>query len=539
MIRKYIVASLLFGSTAVFSQVGADALLQATNTEDTTAGVKNESLVGDSNPFAKFKIDDPFLIHMFSTWKNVKGIGYEANQWLMTLFRNEFEKAAHLITAIEKHFPEANTYDFIAAKLYLYYRLDLGQTFVDEYLSYSQDNLFRSTKAFKALHEATRKLNVFDWVVKLAPTISADKLDFVKSVDPKKGLTLENALLALSLQRSGEGALKVINYVPPGHEMMVPLVRTIVLDYARKGNVAEAGKVLKHYLEPSIKKNKNPDVLTKHLLMIARLLYQVGVLDASQDYYEKVPKSSDDMLTARTELLWVLLRKGDTARLRGELASLGHELFDGVFNPEVYLVRAISNLKLCQYAEVDKDFRAFVKSNIKWAGVISKKLKQSDPKIEGYKNYFVRLAEKKLQRRQAEKQRLDQLAQLSIKAALPAVGKQPHWTNASQRMVSSVEESKKELSTYSRMFWKNRKMVLKEAIRKMRFVKLETLDQLRDFQVKMAQKGQSVVSDSVKTRLSGLEKQEKMVFKFDGVMWPDEVFNLYSGATTQCLAQGK
>src|SRR5699024_6961811 len=124
-------------------------------------------------------------------------------------------------------------------------------------------------------------------------------------------------------------------------------------------DLAGAGAVLKRDLEPTLDMNGDPKALASHYLQVARLLYQAGALDAAESFYTRIPNGTPQYLEAREELTWVWLRKGDVAKLRGELVTLGSRVFDDQFQPEVHLVRAISNLKLCYYDEVEQDFRVF------------------------------------------------------------------------------------------------------------------------------------------------------------------------------------
>jgi tetratricopeptide (TPR) repeat protein len=339
-------------------------------------------------------------------------------------------------------------------------------------------------------------------------------------------------------------------FLPADHFLKVPLANTVALSLARKGDLRGAGAVLKQHLEPAVEARKDLKALSRHYLQIARLLYQAGSLDGAADFYQRIPDGSADFLRAREELAWVWLRQGDTAKLRGELKTLRSGLFEGRFAPDVYVVRAISNLKLCFYSEVEKELNDFVLSNRVWAKKTNEALKTEDPESDE-PDFFTEIAQRAIAARQAEVQLLDALATASITATLPAVGPQQHWEKAKTRALVALETAKKQSAEEVRRHWKNRKTVLTEAIRKMQFVKVELFSQVRT--LARQSPSQSTPSGAV----SALERETdsrlksetqaalkkaadgELVFPFDGVVWPDELFKLTSVAQSRCQEKVK
>src|SRR5262249_48906009 len=159
------------------------------------------------------------------------------------------------------------------------------------------------------------------------------------------------------------------------------------------------GRILKLHVEPILNLLGNPKLLSRHYLAVGRLLYQAGALDGAEVYYQKIPSGTDEFLTAREELDWVWLRKGETSRLRGELATLSLGLFDEKCAPEVYLVRAVSNLKLCYYDKAEKDFEAFTRTGKHWAQVITNALNPATPPLPEKKDFYTELSEVALKKR--------------------------------------------------------------------------------------------------------------------------------------------
>ena len=137
-----------------------------------------------------------------------------------------------------------------------------------------------------------------------------------------------------------------------------------------------------------------------------------------------------------------LLRLGDVTRLRGEVNSLNSGVYSDSFLPDVYLVHAISNLKLCRYKDVKRNFSDFIKTNKKFGGLISKKLKETNP-TPNKTDWTLNLLNKRIFHLSSEQSRLESLSKESIKAALPAVGVQAHWIKAANNIKFALEREKK------------------------------------------------------------------------------------------------
>jgi hypothetical protein len=303
------------------------------------------------------------------------------------------------------------------------------------------------------------------------------------------------------------------------------------LDFSRKSQVGEAGKLLKRRIEPEMNQTHAAKQLSRHYLTLGRLLYQAGAFEASEAFYARVPRGVTEYLPARAERTWSLLRLGRVGELRGELASLSHNVFSERFLPEVALVRSISNLKLCRYEDVAQDFNAFISAHQVWAKKIQTAL--DDPSIAKIDMPDDRIHELTLAlvNREAESVKLAKLAQESIRAALPAVGVQAHWTNAKRDLDTSTEELKRLKTAQVQRFWKNREIVLTEAIRKMKFVRLEAMGQVRMAQT--AANKEVEISDTTK-KIDSARSHGAQIYQFDGVYWPDELFKLHSTAASRC-----
>ncbi len=518
---------------------GADSLL------DTLGQQAGETTKDASNAKAGagIQLKDPFTIQFFSLWQNEPKLSYELNAWAQKVLKGQYADAAHLWTAIQKDIPGTFTAPAKAAYLYLLWNLDVPQTFFDEYTKELANSSFGETRAGMALDQTIAP--GFDkWLYTNLPLVSPEQREIIRKVPLTRGqqfLTLQAYVLA----RQGVLAAETLEKLPPGHKMKVALAKTVMLAKARKGDLRGAAGIMKRHLEPGIEASRDPIGLSNHYLQVARLLYQAGALDGAEQFYERIPNKSPDYLKAREELLWVRLRQGNLTKLRGDLMSFDTGLFKDIFAPDAYVVRAISSLKLCYYDKVQESLTEFVESNRAWAKTIDTNLKSDNPAIPEPKDEYTLSSEQSLKLRDKEIARLDVLGKESIAASLPAVGPQKHWESAENHLKGVREMALKNQASEYRRQWKNRMAILKEAINKMRFVKVEFMSQVRalsqaketspELLVKETAKEESGKRTTEQTVAKLKTEENEIAFPFDGVVWPDEVFKLRSVAQAQCL----
>ena len=548
----------LAGSAGAFSahaSSGADALLQSVSAPKASAaqgaaGVGKAAQVGSpsalesSAGMAGIQLDDPFRMQLFASWQMQNHqLGYDLSTWVLRVLKNDFEGAAHLWTKIEGSVPQAFAHEARSAWLYSLWKLDLAQSFVDQWIDSQNSKGYASSRAAGALDQVLAQAGLDRWLSERAVALSPEQEASVKRLDTARGLHVLT-LQAWGQLRQGEGALPTLKKLPLEHGLRPALAQTVALARARRGDLAGAAQVLKHELEPVLEARGDALALSAHHLQVARLLYQAGALDGAEDYYRRVPAGAPQFLKAREELTWTLLRKNEVGKLRGELATLSTGVFTETFQPEVFLVRAISNLKLCYYEEVRKDFSAFQSVNGQWAKKIDQALQAGAPPRPEWVDEFGLRAEKSFQARSIEAARLSELAKVSIQAVLPAVGEQKHWVRLRDRMLQARDRLAQNRDAEFRRQWLSRRQVLEEAIRKMAFVKVELGSQLRELS-RLENRGQ--VADSVQSSAAAALKQAApqvprasagavQVYPQDGELWPDELFRLQSVARERCLA---
>jgi tetratricopeptide (TPR) repeat protein len=528
---------------------GADDLMRATGQVAAPSAQTAQSGPSIIDP-SSFVLKDPFAVQLFSRWQTLgqtagqtgHTLPFDVNSWTQQVLKGNYAQAAHLWTMIQPQVPQTFANAAYAAQIYCLWKLNLSQTFFNEWLNAIHSPEFRQDSAAVALGQ-TAAVGFDHWILDHAIVLTPDQRSFIATLDPQHGYTPDFMITTVrgyAALRTGAAAEPLLATLSPENALKLPLSQTVTLAFARTGDLSGAARIVKDHLEPALQAKNDPKLVAENYIQIARLLYQAGSLDGAEQYYQKVLTGVPSYMSSREELMWVWLRKGDTSRLRGELESLKSPIFADRFSPELYLVRAISNLKLCFYDDVAKDFQGFVVSNSKWVKEISDAEKAQNPPPPE-RDFYTLLLERSYNNLSTENSALDKLGEESISAALPAVGWQRHWKQARDNVASLLADVKRQRSDEYRRQWRNRQQILAEAIRKMRFVKVEYLSQLHT----MAEAGRDQISTTsaapiespaeVKEEKKKVAQDGDMTFPFDGTYWPDEVFKLRSIVHGQCL----
>lgn len=516
--------ALICVSTLAHAQYGADALLQ-------TTGTSVENKTGTQNlDMGQFKLSDPFLQTVFLEWRSAGNLPFEVNRWFTQVLNHDYANAAHQWTAVQNHLPASLKPVANYTWAYLAWRMELSNTFVDAWTEARRSGA--NERVSLSFAQTLAMENPAQWVNNNRPFIGATLATELLAMPAPVGLELE--LTALAGQHNPQHAARILEQLPLGHPLALDLATTAVLNHARKGEVGEAGKILKRRVEPELEKRGNARALPQHYLTLGRLLFQAGALEAAEAFYARVPRGVPEFIPARTERTWALLRLNRIGELRGELQSLASVTLKDRFLPEVSLVRSISNLKLCRYGDVAQDFKMFVETQGTWARTIQAALVDPTKAKLDMPDRRVQMTEAAIALRQKEEASLNKLAEASINATLPAVGVQPHWKAAQNRLAEVTSEQQSQLTKEKTRFWKNREVVLTEAIRKMKFVKVEAMSQMR--MANASAPTTEAASDTV-ARIQAAPKKGAQTYLFDGVYWPDEQFNLHAKAQTRCGGQ--
>ena len=134
----------------------------------------------------------------------------------------------------------------------------------------------------------------------------------------------------------------------------------LALNFALNGDPGKGAKVLSFLM----KEPKN--FIDKNLMNVtaARMLYEKGFLDAAIKYYKKISKRSDYWFVAQEEMAWSYLRKGEPQNSLAVTKSLVQPQFKALIGPETIFLKALSQLKVCDYKAASKsllDYKDFFK----------------------------------------------------------------------------------------------------------------------------------------------------------------------------------
>lgn len=131
----------------------------------------------------------------------------------------------------------------------------------------------------------------------------------------------------------------------------------LALANAMQDKAAEAAKIMAQLL----KAKNNPVSQDLMNITAARMLFQNGYFEAAQKYYDKVPKKSEDYLEAQEEKAWTYLRRGEPQNAMAITQSLVNPSFSGQVGPETWFLRALSQIKVCDYSGTLETLRGFTK----------------------------------------------------------------------------------------------------------------------------------------------------------------------------------
>lgn len=162
---------------------------------------------------------------------------------------------------------------------------------------------------------------------------------------------------ALSETKNVEQLQKLAAQAPANSKEKALVDWQLVIAYSLSDQADRAAKLLANLMKSSYAP------VSKDLMQItaARLLFQNGYFDASIKYYEKVPKTSDYWTESQEEIGWAYIRKGEPNNAMAVSQSLVVSGMSYQVSPEAFFVRALSQLKVCDYTGVTETLQIFPK----------------------------------------------------------------------------------------------------------------------------------------------------------------------------------
>jgi tetratricopeptide (TPR) repeat protein len=450
----------------------------------------------------QYKLTDPFVIHVFSSWRTKAIQNNQFNEWMDLFLSEKLEDALKKYQGIRSEVPAVFIQEFALIEFYLLEKVGQTQIFFDRWLPYYYKN--KAQQPLATLFDQLISMKADLWLFQNKPFVNAEIAKLLDS----NGADTSRFVLMSKIWRDRVKKDKILDHLallPLGSPLKIDLGFRAVYFLAKEGKLAEAGKILKTQVWPEVKNSGDPLVLAKYYMNIARLLYQAGADQAALEFYQKIPSSLALYLDAQSEMSWIYLRMGEFEKAQAISRKLNSKALDDFFNPEFYLVESISDLKRCRFEEVRSNLNQFSKSNQDWIKKSnSHQFKPSD------ELQFLESMRANLARQEVDSRKLGhEYASFSVYA---------------KSLDTDIVKQKNLLT-------KIHQQMIEKAFFKMRFVKIAQLS----YQDAVARNKAPKKSDKVEMKLSATANDKSLVFPKDGVFWPDEVMAEEVEAQDYCV----
>ena len=163
---------------------------------------------------------------------------YEINLWVQRIFRQDFAGAAHLWSVLQPKIPSSFANAATGAHLYLLWKLDVPQTFFNEWLDALSDRNYRESTSELALDQ-TIAPSFDEWLYRNAPTVSPYQEAIIQNLDLSRGSQYATLRAWTSLRKGAKGQTTLSGLVPL-HPLRIPLAQTVVLEMIGRGDLRGA-----------------------------------------------------------------------------------------------------------------------------------------------------------------------------------------------------------------------------------------------------------------------------------------------------------
>jgi hypothetical protein len=466
--------------------------------------------------------NDPFVRFLEKTSRNSK-VPFVIKEWIYKIVEGQFVEASHLTGAVQR---EARSEDLPlvhSAALFVFWKMGLEESFARTFYDFQSSEEFLKSEARVQLLRSL-EFPVTDWLRKNTFALSnSEKELFVKNAPP----LWQDALRPYN----GESLLKLLS---ERDDVPMKWVEKAAIYLLKNGKPEEALELVDDKGSTAFRKLGSEFEKNRYKLLRARILYQMGSLREALKVYSSLDTTSPEFPLAAEEKAWVLARMAMYGPLRGELESLEKPIYKNLFQPEVYVLSAILDLKLCRFSEVEKKFQAFESRFRPWAAQAQDVLKTKNG-IENtpWKDEALLDALATSDRVTNEIKQVERLEVESVSAPLTAVGQQSHWTALKRKLSLGLAEANVQVEKQRVRIWKQAATNLKEAIQKLQFVKVELLSQASLGQAAASVDASALAKSHVKVTASqsGIQSYPYDAREF----WPDELFRVRGVVNQNCL----
>lgn len=458
------------------------------------------------------KLDDPFLIQLYASYSVLNSSDEKFNLWIQKIF---FKKYLEALKEIKDFKEEKVAMIVSASELYLLYKLEYFHNFFAKWVELVETKDFLNSPLAVSLDLViAANLNEVLTKASIIMTPELEKILLkIKDHPAKVNITMQ----ALNAIGKGEESVHWLGVVGHQHPFTLALAQSAVLYFAQKNMLGASGKILKTYWEPHIRLTEgeyNAEDLAYYFLTMARLLYQAQAYAESQKYFQLIPKSSKHFLTARSELMWVLLKQKNYSEAKGELATLEMDLFENKFMPEVFLVSTMVNILTCQFPLAKTSIDFFISHHKKWLKKIEENILSSNasPFIVNPIINNINLALSSLYR---EKSKLENHHEL-----------QSYLSLVENKLITTNDDYQRKVKEQ----WISQKKLLEKSIYKMSFARIEMLSRMRQ----LTMPNHTLDKNSEGQYKSATALRNQLSFPQDGVLWADDFFSMSADLKNYC-----
>lgn len=319
----------------------------------------------------------------------------------------------------------------------------------------------------------------------------------------------------------------------------------MALGLALEGDSTKAGKVLAHMLQ------SDQTLISEDLIHMtaARLLYEKGFLSPAIAYYQKVPKKSEYWFESQEEIAWSYIRKGEPQNTLAVTQSLMTPAFSGHVGPEAVFLRALAQLKVCDYSEVIKAIGEFknrfqprvanlqkIKNQGETPAVAeyinrAKKGRVSPLDLKGQASHLPRYVTRdevtynlisQLVEFEKETEVAGQLYTRSLSEGSDKIGFQAQFEELKNQTQARTVSSRSAVINRIKNLADEEMQEIHSILQKMHIVEAEVIQQIT-----LAERvaGDSIKTASVKVGSTGSKGKDTLSFPFEGEVWFDEIDN--------------
>jgi len=178
-----------------------------------------------------------------------------------------------------------------------------------------------------------------------------------------------NYLIGMITQRRGnyaeaKGFLEAVQEKSPLYTKAKYLLAIMAVKTAAESQADDYGEALKHFTDLETRLAGSTDDQRKKLYRLsilgqARAYYSQGDWKKSIEYYEKVPRFSDDWYDAMFESGWAYFQAGEFGRALGMVHSIQSPYFDGRYRAESWALKATTYFQMCHFDRARKALDEF------------------------------------------------------------------------------------------------------------------------------------------------------------------------------------